>query len=203
MLGKICVFFLLLTGFTCAPTSPQSTTIQAGAPLTDPRDQQVYPTIQVGAQRWLASDLKFETPSSFCYNNTPSHCQQYGRLYNFNEAKKACPPGWKLPDEREWQALERALGMPPTQADSIRIWRGQQEGRRMIEELNIPFAGIAKLKGKNFNSLGKIARYWVDQPGPAGPNFVLYRMLMRGEARIYSDQIARVHLCCARCIEKQ
>jgi uncharacterized protein (TIGR02145 family) len=33
----------------------------------------------------------------------------YGVLYNWPAAKAACPPGWHLPTDAEWTALENYL----------------------------------------------------------------------------------------------
>jgi len=40
--------------------------------------------------------------------NTKAHlenCKKYGRLYDWDEAMKACPKGWHLPSDKEWQTL--------------------------------------------------------------------------------------------------
>ena len=37
--------------------------------------------------------------------------KKYGVLYNFSAAKSGCPSGWHLPEDKEWQELERTLGM--------------------------------------------------------------------------------------------
>ncbi|MDR0516570.1 MAG: hypothetical protein LBH25_05940 [Fibromonadaceae bacterium] len=34
-----------------------------------------------------------------------SYCKKYGRLYDWNEAKKSCPGGWHLPNNGEWETL--------------------------------------------------------------------------------------------------
>jgi uncharacterized protein (TIGR02145 family) len=57
----------------------------------------------------MAENLNVETEDSWCYDNKESNCEKYGRLYNWNAAKTACPAGWHLPSREEWQELFRAV----------------------------------------------------------------------------------------------
>ena len=70
--------------------------------MTDPRDGQLYPTIGSSGKIWIARNLDFRTPTSWCYNDDTKMCAEYGRLYTWEEAKKVCPRGWHLPTEAEW-----------------------------------------------------------------------------------------------------
>jgi len=76
----------------------------------DPRDKKVYKTVTIGKQVWMAENLAFDEPGSKCYNNDPANCQKYGRLYDWETAKKACPTGWHLPSNDEWQVLVNFAG---------------------------------------------------------------------------------------------
>jgi len=73
--------------------------------FTDPRDGKVYKTVKIGNQIWLAQNLNYEAEGSLCYDNDPANAEKYGRLYDFETAKKACPPGWHLPSIEEWETL--------------------------------------------------------------------------------------------------
>jgi len=42
-----------------------------------------------------------------CYDNDPANGRKYGRLYNWSTAKSACPKGWHLPSNEEWDVLCR------------------------------------------------------------------------------------------------
>lgn len=73
--------------------------------LLDKRDNQVYRTIKIGEQVWMAQNLNYETEDSRCYNGSTENCTELGRLYYQSEAKDICPNGWHLPTNSEWNIL--------------------------------------------------------------------------------------------------
>ncbi|MDR2693567.1 MAG: SUMF1/EgtB/PvdO family nonheme iron enzyme [Chitinispirillales bacterium] len=82
----------------------------ASGTLADKRDGQKYRTTQIGNQVWTAQNLNYKTGNSWCYNDSDSYCKTYGRLYDWNAAKTACPAGWHLPSSAEWDVLTKAAG---------------------------------------------------------------------------------------------
>jgi len=76
-----------------------------GGAFYDTRDQQLYETVQIGIQCWMAENLNFVSDSSWCYEDDPENCNIYGHLYTQNMAAKVCPEGWHLPGNDEWCQL--------------------------------------------------------------------------------------------------
>lgn len=67
-------------------------------------------TVTIGGKVWMAENLNVETGNSWCYSDEAAFCKRYGRLYDWNTAQTACPEGWRLPAEKDWDDLVAAVG---------------------------------------------------------------------------------------------
>jgi uncharacterized protein (TIGR02145 family) len=75
--------------------------------FTDERDNESYHWVKIGDLVWMADNLNYETKEgSWCVQ---SACYSGGRYYTFEKALHACPDGWHLPSNTEWQMLKEEI----------------------------------------------------------------------------------------------
>ncbi len=96
----------------------------------DIRDNQTYSLVGIGTQCWMEENLNYAERGSWCYDNNEANCDKYGRLYDFETAKGVCPTGWRLPTDRDFQILEKKLGVDEDELARAG-WRGSDEGSEL------------------------------------------------------------------------
>lgn len=181
--------------------------------LVDARDGTRYSTVVIGNQRWMAENLQYDGVNSWYNPNNPF--SEYGRLYTYEEALNACPPGWHLPSEQDWYQLERILEVGAADLSSVG-YRGGSVGLRLKSStgwlinngsnsllFNAYPAGVYEYQNQTFASLGEEAGFWTATTNGSNANRAWYRGLTKNFNGIYREtKDVRDGLSC-RCIEDE
>jgi uncharacterized protein (TIGR02145 family) len=126
--------------------------------VVDDRDKQVYKTVKIGNQTWMAENLNYKTENSYCYGNADSNCVKYGRLYTWTVAKNSCLSDWHLPTKEEWSSLIVTVGdanKGGRTLKSVNDWYGNGNGTDIYGFSALP-AGM----GKSSINMTKYAYFW-------------------------------------------
>ena len=86
--------------------------------FVDERDGRQYKITTIGNQTWMAENLNFAIGG--CYGERLSNCEKYGRMYDWEKAKIACPAGWHLPSKDEFERLFLEIGKKEVEVQSAR-----------------------------------------------------------------------------------
>jgi uncharacterized protein (TIGR02145 family) len=143
---------LAATGLLVLGLCPACVEIPAPPPAPPPigsatdADGNVYPTVVIGHQEWMATNLKTtkyndgtpianvtsaaawnnRSPSYSWYDNDIANKDLYGALYNWHtiyyedQQDKICPPSFSLPSSEVWQALVDTLGGSPVAGGALK-----------------------------------------------------------------------------------
>jgi uncharacterized protein (TIGR02145 family) len=115
---------------------PGALAIQVEPPVpdgvyTDPRDGQQYGYRQIGSQVWMTKNMNYYASGALCYDMNSANCDTYGRLYTWDDAFYAVPPGWHLPSDAEWTTLTTFLGGEDIAGGALKdtiLWSSPNEG---------------------------------------------------------------------------
>jgi uncharacterized protein (TIGR02145 family) len=209
--GQICSFTRTvnsagqngITSHSCGATNVHNPAQTYGT-MTD-QDNNVYRTIVIGSQEWMAENLKvshyrngdlipivinsstwsgLNTGATCWYNNDSSafNCP-YGKLYNWyavSDSRNVCPVGWHVPSDSELSVLQNYLGGwgvagGKLKTQGITYWTSGNTGATN----STGFSGLpGGLQGPNggFNTKGILAHFWTSTLNISQTDAVLFRL---------------------------
>ena len=148
----------------------------------DSRDQTIYLWAKIGTQIWMTRNLTYlpivhpsadgsDTASlSYVYGYESTfvktakesvNYQNYGVLYNWPFANRACPEGWHLPSDAEWDVLANFLGgdsIAGVKLKSKNGWNDKGNGDNTSGFIALP--GGYRNEENGFFLLGENAGFW-------------------------------------------
>ncbi|MCB0806641.1 MAG: hypothetical protein KDC05_12650 [Bacteroidales bacterium] len=146
--------------------------IQYGS-FTDTRNNEVYKTVQIGDQTWMAENLR-----SISTDPHEVNCCNYGKLYMHGAAEEACPEGWHMPDSSEWQILINYLGGNNIAGGKLKEtgtthWDAPNKGATNSSGFTALGAGFADYD-LGLQKRMKQAEFWTSSEYPPGYNVSSY-----------------------------
>ena len=129
---------------------------------TDPRDGKKYEWVRIGDAIWTAENIQFApVKGSLCMQ-----CNVWGRLYDWESAKNACPTSFRMPKIADFEVLAKAVGQNP--AKKLKATFGWNNGGDGTDEFSFGVrasgAHFAKSdvpeKSRKFKDAGDKAYFW-------------------------------------------
>ncbi len=176
--------------------APAHTLKWEAASFVDPRTQYKYRTVRIAHLEWLAENVRYELPQSWCYEGLNQNCQSYGRLYSWHAAQFACPEGWALPSISDWaQIFEWIQDSKKGISDLLALeWNGSNQ-----TYFNILPSGLRSVEGR-FIYQGRFASFWTVDFSNAGAK----RLTLNGTDESWIESMDDQNVGCAiRCFRQR
>lgn len=196
-----------------------------GDMLVDSRDSQQYPTVQIGAQCWMAKNINYDDGCSSntwvnstdvrwcgCYENSSANCTSRGRMYQWSAAMAGsttegaqgiCPSGWHVPSSAEFATLSAYLGGDSVAGGKLKqidttTWASPNTGATNETGFTALAAGRRNYDSGSFFNLTSTAGFWSSLF--SSPN-ATYRSLGSSAASFFGSSIPSSYAHYVRCLK--
>ncbi|MBL7811578.1 MAG: hypothetical protein JNL57_05095 [Bacteroidetes bacterium] len=186
---------LFISGLTTMALNAQTSTT-----FKDSRDGNVYKTVKIGNQTWMAENLRYlpsvvapdsgsnTLPLQYVYGykgnsvaaaKATASFKTYGVLYNWPAANKACPAGWHLSHDSDWKILIIGLGGYKVAGGKLKEagtthWQSPNEGGTNDSGFTALPGGYRYSSGV-FDGQGKNGAWWTSTVSDAELSIAFYR----------------------------
>jgi len=180
----------------------------------DKRDGFVYHYAQYGDTDWMIDNGHYYiNDETLCAKPvgaddehtdifTDKYVPRYGYCYTQTGAQMACPEGWRLPTDEDWQKLEMQYGMSMAEASS-REWRGScayamREVTADSTTLGILMTGYNTtypiMSTPDFRLFGCFGFYWTSTLDETKGNEYFYRKFAYNRKEIWRESTEDGHV---------
>lgn len=170
--------------------------------MTDSRDGQTYRTLNIAGRTWMAENLNFADSSKLpilkgnnrCYDDDPSECVAFGRLYSREAAlndsrctcyngtcpsmsgnvQGICPSGWHIPSKSEAEQLANLNANQASSLNSSYGWAADHRGNNSTG-MSLVGAGVYQRQtgSVGFKGKGNYTNLWVYDASTPNENWYL------------------------------
>lgn len=189
--------------------------------FTDERNGEIYRTVRIGNQVWMAENLRYECDGAVSpfYRSNCNLARTYGLLYFAQDNGHIAPNGWRIPSLKDWVELFLNVGGHRTDdidgdcvyANAGKVLKSENDwdidddflcGYEPGEKLN-PFVFSALPAGHivdfTFKDLQKTASFWVANENGMQKNCVVLYNFTNG-AHIQKLGTTKIYACSIRCV---
>lgn len=191
----------------------------------DPRDSNIYSTIIIGNQVWMAENLKYlpqitsttmanySAPCYFVHNyyggvltvaKNSCNYRDYGVLYTYHSAILVCPPGWHLPNLQEYSVLFNFLGGDSIAGAKLRVtgfeyWNEPNFMATNEVGFNMVAGGLMNHQIGTFTQIGESAYFWTSTE--TSSTLAIALNIYRANARVINSSYLKRFGLSVRCIQ--
>lgn len=201
--------------------------------LCDKRDGQMYRTVTIGSQEWMAQNLNYNAENSWCYENQNESCKIYGRLYSWTSAmgldesfattsaaaqlsrehQGVCPDGFHMPTSADMKSLVAYMKKhnkfekerSGTLLKMKFSWMNSEEWPEGTDRFGFGAmaSGFRNSKGV-FRELGKDADFWVAEESKASASHAPYWNLYYDNDEFLGDYSkSKLYAYSVRCLKNK
>jgi len=179
--------------------SSSSCVIQDGVSGTLGYEGQIYKTIGIDCQVWMAENLNYNADGSRCYGDntggdSQNRCGTYGRLYNWATAMKLdlscnsssdcevqpehqgiCPSGWHIPSDDDWSQLFGYVGGSSVAGKHLKAKTGWNSSGNGLDTYGFSaLPGGYGDSGGSFSNVGSYGSWWSSSEGSSNYAYSRY-----------------------------
>jgi uncharacterized protein (TIGR02145 family) len=192
-------------------------------------DGNVYPTVIIGNQEWMAENLRvthyqngdsiplvlgnipwsgLTTGAQCYYNGTFTNVAVYGRLYNWytvDDNRLVAPAGWHVPTDAEWYQLANFLGDSLTsgaylkQAGTLR-WSTPNTGATNSSSFTALPSGY-RSPAAAYGHLNYYNNFWTTTVNSSTPTLVYHRGMAYNHTQVLRYLRDKNHGFAIRCVK--
>lgn len=221
-------FLIAFNSCSKKEVSPTGNTVQNGT-VTD-IDGNVYKTVTIGTQTWMAENLKVTkyrngdpipnitvnstwaalTSGAYCwYNNSAPNKTIYGALYNWYavvDSRNLAPTGWHIPTDAEWTTLTTSLGGESVSGGKLKEagtthWISPNTGATNSSGFTALPGGFRVKDDRFFDGMGEYGLWWSNTEYPTETKYVLYRDMEFDEASVVRTNDFKYIGISVRCVK--
>lgn len=204
-----------------------SSTIEENIGTITDIDGNVYNTVTIGAQVWMAENLnvtrysngdpipnvkedrqwKNLTNGAYCnYDNDADNSTIYGRLYNWYAAdddRNICPECWHVPTLTEWITLINLLGGDSMAGGKLKeinttLWKCPNTGATNVSGFSALPGSFREIDG-SFSYLHRNATFWSSTEKNSLTAYKIFLSYIHPD--VYSFEHYKTRGCSVRCIK--